>query len=206
MPRAGLSREAVTDLAVELVDSTPDGFTTLTLAAVAARAGVAVPSLYKHVGSLAELRRAVALVGLFELLRRSSAATVGVAGEDALRALGRAIRAFAGEHPGLYAATQVAPDLDDPAASALAQTAADTVAVVAAVLRGFDLPEQRTVDAVRATRAAVHGFVELEAHGGFGMPDDVDRSFEALLDVLVAGIRELARNSVDPGASRRSQA
>lgn len=194
MPRAGLSRAAVTDIAVELVDAGPDGFATLTLAAVAARAGVAVPSLYKHVGSLAELRRAVALVGLSELLRRSSTATVGVAGEDALRELGREVRAFAREHPGLYAATQVAPDLDDPAAVALAQTAADSVAVVAAVLRGFGLAEPRTVDAVRATRAAIHGFVELEAHGGFGMPDDVDRSFEAMLDVLVAGIRQLTRS------------
>ena len=193
MPRAGLSRAAVTDIAVELVDSAPDGFAGLTLAAVAARAGVAVPSLYKHIGSLAELRRAVAFVGLSELLRRSSAATVGVAGPDALRALGRELRAYTSEHPGLYAATQVAPDLDDPAALALAQVASDTVAVVGAVLRGFGLPEERTVDAVRATRAAIHGFVDLEAHSGFGMPDDIDRSFEALLDVLVAGIVQLAR-------------
>jgi AcrR family transcriptional regulator len=193
MPRAGLSRAAVTDIAVELVDSTPEGFAGLTLAAVAARAGVAVPSLYKHIASLAELRRAVALVGLSELLRRSSAATVGVAGPDALRALGRELRAFAVEHPGLYAATQVAPDLDDPAAVALAQTAHDAVVVVSSVLRGFGLADERCVDAVRATRSAVHGFIELEAHGGFGMPDDVDRSFEALLDVLVAGIWQLAR-------------
>lgn len=193
MPRAGLSRAAVTDLAVELVDSSPEGFDALTLASVAARAGVAVPSLYKHIGSLAELRRAVALVAMSELVRRSSAATIGVAGEEALRALGRELRAFAREHPGLYAATQVAPDLDDPAALALAQRAADAVAVVAAVLRGFGLPEQRSVDAVRAARAAIHGFLELEAHGGFGMPDDVDRSFEALLDVLIAGISALAR-------------
>ncbi|MDP9027684.1 MAG: WHG domain-containing protein, partial [Actinomycetota bacterium] len=112
---------------------------------------------------------------------------------DALRALGRELRTFAAEHPGLYAATQVAPDLDDPAAIALAQTASDTVAVVAAVLRGFELPDARTVDAVRATRAALHGFIELEAHGGFGMPDDVDRSFEAMLDVLVAGVSQFAR-------------
>ena len=202
VPRAGLSREAVTDLAVDLVDSTPNGFAGLTLAAVATRAGVAVPSLYKHVGSLADLRRSVALVGMSELLRRSSAATVGRAREDALRALGREIRSFAGEHPGLYAATQLAPKIDDAldvqshdlAALALAQTAADTVAVVSSVLRGFGLPEQRSVDAVRATRAAIHGFVELEAHGGFGLPDDVDHSFEALLDVLIAGIAQLARS------------
>jgi hypothetical protein len=61
------------------------------------------------------------------------------------------------------------------------------------VLRGFDVPEGRSIDAIRATRSAIHGFVALEAGGGFGLPDDVDRSFEALLDMLAAGVRDLAR-------------
>jgi AcrR family transcriptional regulator len=187
-----LSREVVTDLAVELVDASPDGFAGLTLAAVAARAGVAVPSLYKHVGSLADLRRSVALVGIRELTRRSAAVTVGLASGDALRALGREIRAFAREHPGLYAASQIAP-ADDDESLELVQAAADTVAIVAAVLRGFGLPDSRTVDAVRAARASIHGFVALEQTGGFGMPDSVDVSFEALLDMLTAGMLDLAR-------------
>jgi AcrR family transcriptional regulator len=195
VPRAGLSREAVVDIAVELVDSDEygaDGYAALTLAAVAGRAGVAVPSLYKHIGSLAALRSAVALVAIRELARRSAAATVGRAGDDALRALGREIREFARQHPGLYAATQVAPDPDADGGIELAQAAADAVAVVAAVLRGFELPEARSVDAIRASRSAIHGFVALEAGGGFGMPDDVEHSFEALLDMLVAGVRALA--------------
>lgn len=191
MPRVGLSREAVVDLAVDLVDA--DGYATLTLAAVAGRAGVAVPSLYKHIGSLAALRSAVALVGVRELSRRSAAATVGLSGDAALRALGREIRAFSLSHPGLSTAAQVAPDPDAEGGLELAQAAADAVAIVAAVLRGFDLPDDRSVDAIRATRSAIHGFVALEAGGGFGMPDDVDRSFEALLDMLVAGVRMLAR-------------
>ncbi len=181
MPRAGLTREAVTDLAVELADR--DGFGALSLAAVAGRAGVAVPSLYKHVASLADLRAAVALVAITELTRRSATATVGRSGEEALRALGRSIREFAHAHPGLYAATQLASD-----DSSLALAQGDAVAIVSAVLRGFGLSDARMVDAVRATRATVHGFVQLEANGGFGMPDDVGASFEALLDILVAGV------------------
>ena len=74
-----------------------------------------------------------------------------------------------------------------------AQSAADAVALMGAVLRGFGLPDDRTVDAVRTARSALHGFVMLEAGGGFGMPDSVDRSFEALLDTVVAGVRALAR-------------
>lgn len=191
MPRAGLSRDAVVDLAVEVVDA--EGWGALTLAAVAGRAGVAVPSLYKHVGSLAELRSAVSLVALRELSRVSADATVGRSGEEALRALGHAIRGFAHQHPGLYAAGQIAPDPDAEGGPELVRASSDAVALMAAVLRGFGLPKERTVDAVRTTRSAVHGFVMLEAGGGFGLPDSVDRSYEALLDTVVAGIHALAR-------------
>jgi AcrR family transcriptional regulator len=191
VPRAGLSREAVVALAVEVADA--EGYAALTLAAVAGRAGVAVPSLYKHVGSLAALRAAVALVGMRELTRRTAAAAVGRSGDDALRALGREVRAFARTHPGLAAATQVAPDPDAEGGAELALVAADAVAVIAAVLRGFELPDDRSIDAIRAIRSALHGFLALEAGGGFGLPDDVDRSFERMLDLLVAGVHALAR-------------
>ena len=194
MPRAGLSREAVTALAVELVDSVPDGWHDLTLAAVAGRAGVAVPSLYKHVGSLAELRRSVTLVAVTELGRRSVDATVGRSGPDAVRALGHAIRTFAHERPGLYAASQAATPthLDDELSRELDSSSEQVVGFAIAVLRGFEIPDERIVDATRALRSAIHGFVALEAGGGFGMPDDIDRSFDALLDLLVAGLAALS--------------
>ena len=41
---------------------------------------------------------------------------------------------------------------------------------------------------IRTVRSALHGFVSLEASGGFGLPDDVDASFETLVDVLIAGM------------------
>lgn len=193
MARAGLSRDAVTALALRVVDDGGvQGFADLTLAKVAALAGVATPSLYKHVGSLADLRRAVALVAIEDLTRATAAATIGRSGPDALSALAWAVRDFAREHPGRYAAVQVSPDLgatdDDP----LARAGSQTVAVIVAVLRGFDLPGTREVDAIRAVRSAVHGFVSLELMGGFGMPDDVDHSFEVLVRLLVAGIEDLS--------------
>jgi AcrR family transcriptional regulator len=193
MPRAGLSRDAVVDIAVRLVDEAPEGFARLSLAAVAAAAGVAVPSLYKHVGSLADLRQGVALVALRELARRSAGATVGRSGADAIRSLGRAVRGFAREHPGLYAATQVAPEADGEAGAAVRLTAADVVEVIGAVLRGAGVPDDRLIDTIRVVRSAVHGFAVLESGGGFGLPDDLDRSFDVLLDMLVAGVLAVAR-------------
>ncbi|WP_432493014.1 TetR/AcrR family transcriptional regulator [Kineococcus auxinigenes] len=190
MPRAGLSRSAVVALAVELVEGSWSGPSELSLSAVAARAGVSTPSLYKHVASLAELRAEVALVAVRELTGACTAATVGRSGEDALRVLAGAVRGFARDRPGLYAAAQF--DAAAGTTPELAEAAAALVALFSAVLRGFGLPGERSVDAVRAVRSAVHGFVVLESQGGFQLPDDVGRSLDTLLDVLAAGLRSLA--------------
>ena len=191
-PSQRLSRDAVVRLAIELVDGGgPTGFADLTLAKVAAAAGVATPSLYKHVGSLADLRREVAVAAVRELAGFGAAATVGRSRADAVRALAAVWRTYAHDHPGLYAATQVAPDPDDPAEADLRDAAAESVRVVAAVLRGFDLPDEALIDAVRAARSAVHGFVSLEIGGGFRLPQDLDRSFGVLVELLVAGISAL---------------
>ncbi len=193
MPRAGLSRSAVTEIALELVDAGgPTGFDTLTLAAVASKAGVAVPSLYKHVGSLADLRRLVATESVSELTRLLAGATIGRSGPEALRAAADALRSFAHAHPGRYAASQVAANLSDPADAQLAARGAETVAVLAGALRGFELPTDLTTDAIRVLRSGIHGFVVLELGGGFGLPDDLDRSFVLLVDALIAGIARLA--------------
>lgn len=177
--------------ALDLVDAGgPTGFERLTLAAVAERVGVAVPSLYKHVGGLDDLRRGVALEAVLALRGVITEEAVGRAGAEALRAVARGIRSFATEHPGRYAAVQVTPALG--ADDRLTEAAASTVEAIAAVLRGFELPDARTVDAVRLVRSAVHGFVTLEQGGGFGLPDDLDRSFDVLVDATVAGVERLA--------------
>ena len=53
-----------------------------------------------------------------------------------------------------------------------------------AVLRGYGLDGDDAVDATRALRSALHGFVSLEQAGGFGLPVDVDRSYDQLVLAL----------------------
>lgn len=186
MPRVGLNRAAVVELALAIVDES--GLDGLTLAAVAGRAGVAVPSLYKHVTSLADLRREVALAGIRELTAELTQSAVGRSGGDALRAMATAYRTYARSRPGRYAATQIAPSPDD---AGLAEASGATVDVVAAVLAGCGVAPAHAVDAVRAVRAGLHGFVTLELAGGFGLPDDVDASFTYLVDSLEAGFTSI---------------
>lgn len=180
MPRAGLSREAVGALAVAVVDDA--GWEGLTLAAVAHRAGVAVPSLYKHVAGLPDLRRDVRLAALEHLGAALTAVPATGSRDDRVRRLATALRAYGLQHPGRYDAAQVGVAAEaDPQ---LAGAAARVVRLLADTL-GDDAA---TVDHVRALRALVHGFVVLETHGGFGLPDDVTASFDHAVALLLAGM------------------
>ena len=190
MPRAGLSRAAVVDAALAVVDGGgATGFADLTLAAVASRVGVAVPSLYKHVGGLPDLRRGVALVSIADLTAELTAAMAGQRGPAAVRAMATAVRDFAHRTPGRYAATQVATWVHDPASGELRDAGGAAGEAIAASLRELGLPAERTVDAVRVVRAGLHGFIRLELDGGFGMPDDVGASFDYLVATLTNGLR-----------------
>lgn len=180
MPRAGLSPDIVIEEAARLADEAgPDG---LTLAALAARFGVAVPSLYKHVDGLDGVRRGVSILALREL-----AAAMGAATDLAGRC--HAYRAWARAHPGRYTFTLRAVPADDPEALAAASA---LLALVNETLAARGLAGEDAIDGARLLRATLHGFVALEAAGGFGMPRDVERSFDRALDGLEAGLARLA--------------
>ena len=179
MPRAGLTPQRVVEEAGAVADAA--GLDRLTLAAVAERFGVAIPSLYKHVRGLDGLRRDLAVLAVRELTAALSRAAVGRAGRDALHAMADAYRAYATAHPGRYAASVRAPD---PGDSEHLAAAADALDIFFAVLAGYGVRGDDAIDAIRGLRAAMHGFVTLEAGGGFGMPQTVDASYHRLVDAL----------------------
>ena len=156
------------------------GYERLTLAAVAERFGVAVPSLYKHVDGLDDLRQQLAAQSIAELAAHLSKAVDGPR-DRPLHALATAYRTYARSHPGRYATTLRAPGPSNTEAVAASQAVLDTVF---GVLAEYGLTGDDAVDATRAFRSALHGFVILEANGGFGLPRDVDRSFERLVDLF----------------------
>src|SRR3954465_11266349 len=89
VPRPGLNRERVVDEATVVADEV--GFDRLSLAAVADRTGVRLPSLYKHIESRDGLRRDVAVRALGEL-----ADALGPAVAD--RTAGEGLRVMAGAY------------------------------------------------------------------------------------------------------------
>jgi AcrR family transcriptional regulator len=183
MARAGLSTEAVVSAAAVLADR--EGLEAVSLARLAADAGVRPPSLYAHVDGLDDVRRRLAIRGARELAGVLRVAATGRSGGDALRAIALAHREHARRHPGTYLAAQRAPAKDDDEARA---AAAEAVDVMRAVLAGYGLEGDDAIHAARAVRSALHGFAMLESGGGFGIKLDLDESFARLVDLLDRGL------------------
>jgi AcrR family transcriptional regulator len=183
MARAGLSAERLTMAAADLADEV--GFENVTVSALARRFGVKDASLYSHVRNAADLRERMAGLALTELADRVADALAGRSGKDALVAFADAYRDYAKEHPGRYAAGQVRLDASSPAAPAAVRHSAMT----RAILRGYAVPEDEHVHAVRLLHSAFHGYVSLERSGGFDHSGDVDTSWARLLDVLDTSLR-----------------
>ncbi len=183
MPRAGLTAAIVVEQAERLADEV--GLGNLSLAALAERLGVRPPSLYKHIASHDALLRMLETSARFDLAETMRDAAVGRAGADAVRALAAAYRHWALEHPGRYSATLRAPDPHDREA---VSTAERTVGVILKVLADFRLSDSQAIDATRMLRSMLHGFVSLEAAGGFGMPQDVESTFHVMIEAQITAL------------------
>jgi AcrR family transcriptional regulator len=183
--RAGIDKGAVVRAAAKIADD--KGWDALTLASVAAKLRIRSPSLYNHVGGLEGLRRELKLLALRDLNSALGRATIGKSRDDAVRGLAAAYRTFVKHHPGIYAATMVAAARNDSAVEAAAD---QVVATCLSVLSGYGLNRRDGIHALRGLRSAVHGFVALEVAGGFGIPLDVDRSFDWLVSALLKGLSQ----------------
>jgi AcrR family transcriptional regulator len=200
MPRAGLSTERVVAEAAVLSDEI--GYDRLTLTVLAERLGVAVPSLYKHVDGLDALRLGVATLAARELgaAMREAADDAGRPPEvSALAAIAGGYRAYAKTHPGRYGATvRAARATGQPE---LAAAGEEAVNVVLPALSAIGLEGERSIHAARSLRAAIHGFVTLEAAGGFGRPEDIDSSFDFMIAALEQGLSDAASDRATSSAS-----
>jgi hypothetical protein len=55
-------------------------------------------------------------------------------------------------------------------------------------LRGYGLRGSAAVHATRCLRAIVHGFVSIEAAGGFGLPANLDETYEQLIGMYTGSL------------------
>jgi AcrR family transcriptional regulator len=176
LPRAGVTTDGVVDAAAGIANA--GGLKAVTLARLAEELGIRSPSLYKHIDSLDAVYRALAVRGIRDVNERLQRATIGKSRDAALFALAHTYWQFAREQPGLYAASlRVAGPKDRD----LAAAGEALIGTVLAVLAGYGVKGDDALHATRGLRAIIHGFVSLDAAGGFRLKLDLKESFDRLL-------------------------
>lgn len=185
-PKVGLDMTTILGAAGQIADEL--GMQEVTLANLAKKLGIRPPSLYNHFDGLYGLRKKLAVYGMEQLYKELANAAIGVSGEDAVLALSKAYIGFARNHPGVYEATLMAPDMED---EEVQQAGGKIVNLTVRVLLAFDLEGDRALHAVRGLRSILHGFSSLEQRGGFKMSLDLDESLSIIIKAFIQGMKTL---------------
>lgn len=174
-------KELVT-IARRLVVTT--GADALTVSAVAERAGVKAPSLYKHFADRLALLKAVEIEVLGELERALRAGAKGKTPRERIASMAATYRAFATEQPLRYGVIYSRNAADDPAIAAACLQAARPLFEE---LEKAGLPPERILPVSRTLTAFLHGFVSMEIVKAFRLGGDIDEAFEEGLRTVLAG-------------------
>jgi Tetracyclin repressor-like, C-terminal domain len=149
--------------------------------------------LAEKVDTIPEMRRYLAIKGYRDLHQSLKAAADGKTGEEALRAVAFAMRAFAHDRPGLSAATFRNPAVDSPE---WRQEGESLGRFVLGVLAGVGLTGDPAIHALRILRALVRGFVLHELAYSFAEPLDFDETYGSAVDVYIHGLSALRTGPV----------
>jgi Tetracyclin repressor-like, C-terminal domain len=149
--------------------------------------------LAEKVDTIPEMRRFLAIKGFRELHQRLEAAAEGKAGEEALRAVAHAMRAYAHDRPGLSAATFRNPIVDSPE---WRREGEELGGFVLGIIAGVGLTGQPAIHALRILRALVRGFVMHEMASSFMEPLDYDESYGIAVEVYLRGLSALQTKTI----------
>ncbi len=181
MTKERLSPKRITTTAVRIVDR--DGLDALTISATAEELAVVPSAIYSHFSGLDGLRHCVAVAATHNLTTEVTSAAIGVAGIEALDAMGTKYREFALAFPGQFASTLLPPKSNN---DDLARATNSLVDVFVAVYRAIGLGVEGSLLAARTTRCAIHGFLALEHTSG--TTDEHRSEFGHLLHALQVGL------------------
>jgi hypothetical protein len=144
--------------------------------------------LAEKADTIPEMRRLLAVKGYRELRARLQLEIGDAKGDEAIRAMAFAMRAFAHERPGLSAATFRNPATDSP------EWRREGELLIGVALRVFEsagLKGEQAVNALQILRALVRGFVLHEMAASFLETADYEKSYGFAVDVFVRGLDAL---------------
>jgi hypothetical protein len=151
--------------------------------------------LAEKASTIPEIRRLLAIKGYRELRARLQLEIVDATGNEAIRAMALAMRAFAHERPGLSAATFRNAVTDSP------EWRRESELLGGVALGAFEsagLQPEQAINALQILRALVRGFVLHEMAASFLETVDYDRIYAVAVDVFIRGLDALRPAAATP--------
>lgn len=191
MPRNGLNKERVVKAAAELVEKR--GAAGFSMRQLAETLDVKTASLYNHVTSMDGLLTDVCAYALGLQWKAEMGAIAHKHGDEAVRALMVAYRAFAHQHRELYRLVmRMAAQTEG-----LAEVSLHLVEPFLQALTDYGLSQQEKLHWQRVLRAMAHGFVAQEDAGFFAhFPTNADESYCIAVSCCIEGLKQTERKSV----------
>lgn len=189
MPRTGLTKQAIVDAAIQLIEE--EGYSAFSMRELAKRLDVKAASLYNHVGSMDEVLAEVGAYAIGALNQMQFSAIEGVQKDAAIIALAMAYRKFAKERPALY---EVIMSLHKTGKEVIEKTAHPITAPFMQVLSDYPLDSEQIMHWQRVLRSIMHGFLSQEEAGYFcHFPIDSNRSYALAIQCYVDGLNAAVR-------------
>lgn len=187
MKRAGIDKETIIRSAAQLVNQA--GMEQITMKMLADKLGIKPPSLYNHIKGLEDLKKQLMIFGWTQAKEKLLLSLAGVSGYDAIKAMCYAFYDYATENTGLFEVMLWYNKFQNEEA---AEATAELLAVIFKVTRSLDIPDNYCFHLIRTFRGFLEGFFLLVNNGSFGHPLPITDSFEISVNILIAGIKELA--------------
>jgi AcrR family transcriptional regulator len=154
----------------------------LTLGALASRAGIKPPSLYKHFTDRAAVLKAVEIEVLYELEAYLRATMSGENPKARLIAMARSYRAWGKAKPNRYRTIYSGNAFNDPEIRAACLHSAQPLFEE---LAAAGIPEARRLPLSRTLVAFMHGFTLMEIGNAFNLGGNVDEAFESSIETIL---------------------
>ncbi|WP_152654815.1 TetR/AcrR family transcriptional regulator [Oceanobacillus sp. CFH 90083] len=178
-----INQETIIDATLAIVEE--QGIAGVTIKNVAIQLGIKPPSLYNHVVNLEDLLDLAALRSMRNLYEGLIAAGIGLEKKNALWAIAEEYRNFAKNNPGQYALVQkVALWKSDETK----QISEQILAIFLKILQKYKLTEDEAIHFIRTLRSYLHGFTLLEVNESYGLPQELDKSFTAGLEIIFTNL------------------
>lgn len=187
MTRAGIDKTAIIKNAAQLVNQA--GMEQITMKMLADKLSIKPPSLYNHIKGLEDLKKQLMIFGWTQAKEKLLLSLAGVSGYDAIKAMCYAFYDYATENTGLFEVMLWYNKFQNEEA---AEATAELLAVIFKVTRSLDIPDNYCFHLIRTFRGFLEGFFLLVNNGSFGHPLPITDSFEISVNILIAGIKELA--------------